>query len=759
MRRAVIALLLISLSALGLLARFAGENRDLGQNLLDLQDQNPHLMALGLESRLKALIAQTERLGNVQGTARSTVHKSLDDLWEALGKVEQPTAHDAFMRVFGGPATLKGLSTLLTSVDADIRMLQPLDRTGTARIIDQLDGFVPPMHSLVTDAHTQISAEISQIIQSQARNTSWSFAMLAAAVLSQLVMVVLALRQMLPDMTIQQQAFAMRNRMSHQRLRGLSGLQTEASEKPEADGVARMREAIAEVFQRHRIDPEHPAPAPEDTDVLLQRMMRTAPPAPVRRPEPALHRRQIALLPLLDGLMAEIGPSLSAQGLAAAVYVDPKVPSGLNMDPEALKTVLRQLLGNAYKFTPCGGVVLSADVVQDGLQRQLRLTVLDTGIGLSPRDRELIFHDQVQVDPSRAAVPVPFDPEQKGHGFGLSDARALVRRLGGEIRAYGQPALGSRFIVTLPIIDADAPVASSLELLGRAYLVVDHSPVRGEVLADQLRAMGADVTLADHEMAALDAINAADTMMPGYDLAIVVADRHTGKSFALAERLRHGRNAPRRVALAQMVGETADPLAREVADHVLSLPVGIEDLLDVVRLRVIDPVDAEAAPVARLGDFLQPPPETARVEDNRPRAALYEHNPADRANTASQLRGIGWLVEDAGSPADLLERSRHPLEAILIGIGTEEAEQRQALMTVQALRQRAVALPVIGLVEREISELHRDFLLAAGFDALVDKPASNRTLMKALMARSQRQAETEAGSASVNAIDAVALQV
>ncbi|HEU4538142.1 MAG TPA: ATP-binding protein, partial [Polyangiaceae bacterium] len=95
------------------------------------------------------------------------------------------------------------------------------------------------------------------------------------------------------------------------------------------------------------------------------------------------------------------------------------------------------LLGNAIKFTPPGGVIeLSAGRVDGGW----RLTVRDTGAGIPPEQRPLLFERFWQAPEAR----------HKGTGLGLAIAKALVEAQNGGISVESELGLGSTFVFTLP---------------------------------------------------------------------------------------------------------------------------------------------------------------------------------------------------------------------------------------------------------------------------------------------------------------------
>jgi signal transduction histidine kinase len=107
-------------------------------------------------------------------------------------------------------------------------------------------------------------------------------------------------------------------------------------------------------------------------------------------------------------------------------------------DPKRVRQVLTNLVGNAIKFTQRGEVVL--DVGRDG--RWARVSVRDTGPGISPQERAVIFQEYKQTKEERA--------RRRGTGLGLAIARRLVLMHGGRINVESQVGHGSTFEVLLP---------------------------------------------------------------------------------------------------------------------------------------------------------------------------------------------------------------------------------------------------------------------------------------------------------------------
>jgi len=110
----------------------------------------------------------------------------------------------------------------------------------------------------------------------------------------------------------------------------------------------------------------------------------------------------------------------------------------LTGEHKKLQRALANLLDNALKYTAGGGTVtVSVDAERD----QVRISVSDTGAGISENELPRIFERFYRCDKSRS---------QPGTGLGLSLARAIVRAHGGDITAVSTPAQGSTFTIILP---------------------------------------------------------------------------------------------------------------------------------------------------------------------------------------------------------------------------------------------------------------------------------------------------------------------
>ena len=143
---------------------------------------------------------------------------------------------------------------------------------------------------------------------------------------------------------------------------------------------------------------------------------------------------------VVQAAMDAMRERLHAPDCQFAVEVSRDLPPVL-ADPDALTTVLLNLLDNAYKYTPAEKRIRVRAYQEDG---RLVFDVEDNGIGIAPRDQRRIFRRFYQVDRRLAR-------ETGGCGLGLSIVEFIVRAHGGEVKVDSRPGAGSTFHVRLPL--------------------------------------------------------------------------------------------------------------------------------------------------------------------------------------------------------------------------------------------------------------------------------------------------------------------
>jgi signal transduction histidine kinase len=184
-----------------------------------------------------------------------------------------------------------------------------------------------------------------------------------------------------------------------------------------------------------------------------------------------VHAEPVELRPFVFDVVSEVEPLMTEKGLSFSLAVGASLPR-VRTDPTHLRQILINLLGNAVKFTPNGGISVRGKLVR-GLERApiankrpetidimmtpershaawIALQVADSGIGIAPKDCGRIFDEFEQVNAGPRG-----DSMRRGTGLGLSISRRLARVLGGDITVESELGRGSIFTVWIPVDSAE----------------------------------------------------------------------------------------------------------------------------------------------------------------------------------------------------------------------------------------------------------------------------------------------------------------
>ena len=145
----------------------------------------------------------------------------------------------------------------------------------------------------------------------------------------------------------------------------------------------------------------------------------------------------VALAPLLHRLADEWAPQAEARGLRLSLHISQSDVMSVT-DPVLLERVLRNLLANAIKYTPQGGVLLACRLRGQGEQQQLRVEVWDSGVGIAAGDQERVFEEFFQTETAHRS---------QGLGLGLAIVQRLARLLQLHVTLHSRPGRGTVFFV------------------------------------------------------------------------------------------------------------------------------------------------------------------------------------------------------------------------------------------------------------------------------------------------------------------------
>jgi PAS domain S-box-containing protein len=424
----------------------------------------------------------------------------------------------------------------------------------------------------------------------------------------------------------------------------------------------------------------------------------------------------------IGAVAASLAQPAAEKGLDLSYIIDRDVPVGVRGDPNRLKQVLINLVGNAIKFTAEGQVVLRLERAGDD---RVRIRVCDTGIGIAPEIRSQLFSPFQQGD---ASITRRFG----GTGLGLAISQSIVEIMGGRIGVESEVGRGTTFLFDLPIVAASkirSPAWQHSEGLERKRaLLVDDSQADRELLAHYADMWGLELSVADDGASGLEILQDAARKGRSFDLALVGVEMLEHDGFDLAGSIKFDADlaSVELIALTSVVwsGEEDDLYAAGFRAAIVR-PVNPSMLHDAFMSCLGRARDAEAAgrdaPARRSVRF------AADV-------VVAEDNPVNQEIAREYLEALGCRVEIANTgreAVDLLALRRFDLVLMDCQMPEMDGFEATRLIRETEAHEGSRRTPVIALTANAL-EGDRERCLAAGMDDYLSKPFKEEQLVDAI---------------------------
>jgi signal transduction histidine kinase/response regulator RpfG family c-di-GMP phosphodiesterase len=400
--------------------------------------------------------------------------------------------------------------------------------------------------------------------------------------------------------------------------------------------------------------------------------------------------------------------------LELIVDVRPEVPDALCGDPNRLRQVLVNLVGNAIKFTDTGEILVRVErEPAEGPRIHLHFSVIDTGIGVPQDKQEEIFRAFTQGDGSTTR-------RFGGTGLGLTISAQLISLMGGRIWVESTPQRGSAFQFTVALDPSSKAITPRLmphetELAGLEALVVDDNATNLYVLSNVLRGWGVSVVEASDGEAALEK---ARTASRAFSFAVVDMHMNEMNGIELASALRQQPSCAASLLLlltsSDRPEEQSGIAALRDARYVVK-PVAHSALLDTLRTGFGRRTTTDAQPAAPA----MTPTRAARslrvlvAEDNKVNQRVAEH--------LLERRGHRPVVAANGAEA-IGVLAKEPFDLVLMDLQMPEMDGFEATAAIRELeRGTGQRIPIVALTAHAM-EGDRQRCLDADMDGYVSKP-------------------------------------
>ena len=263
---------------------------------------------------------------------------------------------------------------------------------------------------------------------------------------------------------------------------------------------------------------------------------------------------------------------LASRRLIEVRIHDDGLPPWVMGDASRLRQLVRNLTGNALKFTPAAGGV---DLLVDWFDDLLTVTVRDEGPGIPPERIDHIFDPFTRLDPAVSR-------DSGGSGLGLTIARHIARSMGGDVVCRSAVGVGSTFTLSVAAPRCGARVLTSVERLpigaGRV-LIVEDNPVNQLFVRTAVQRLGYEATVVGDAPEAVDAIRTER-----FDLVLLDCQLPTRSGYSVARDVAAMGLTRRPVLVALTALARAQDRQRALAtmDDYISKPVSIQTLAEVL---------------------------------------------------------------------------------------------------------------------------------------------------------------------------------
>jgi len=305
-------------------------------------------------------------------------------------------------------------------------------------------------------------------------------------------------------------------------------------------------------------------------------------------------------------VVAMLAPAAARKGLELRCEVAATVPESFTTDPDRLRQILVNLIGNAVKFTERGHVIVR--LVLGPLGDQVHFLVVDTGAGIAGEQQSRLFQPFSQVDATLRR-------RHGGTGLGLAISRRFAKLLGGDLSLASEVGQGSTFRLALPcerlaspnerqeapaVVAPHAPMATTAPGAGSAaanlrgrVLLAEDGPDNQRLLTHVLRKFGLEVEVVGNGRLAFERMvlgAGSEGSRPPIDLVLMDMQMPELDGYEATRRLRGiGCRVPIVAVTAHATSDDRDRCVAAGCDDYVSKPVDRKRLNETLRRWLMPP--------------------------------------------------------------------------------------------------------------------------------------------------------------------------
>ena len=445
---------------------------------------------------------------------------------------------------------------------------------------------------------------------------------------------------------------------------------------------------------------------------------------------------------LVENAVTLLAPRAHGKAIDLDIFIDPAARKRFRGDPNRIRQILLNLVGNAIKFTDKGGVSIEVSIADapssPSAKYSLRFEVTDSGIGMADEMSSQIFEKFTQADTS-------ITRRYGGTGLGLTICKELTRLMEGTISVVSRLGVGSTFRFDLPLDSAleparDYPARTIAGLSGQRAIAVDDNEMNLSIILRQLRSYGFDVMGFRDAFDALAALEREHHLGRPFDIIFIDQMMPGLSGEALAERIRaRPQFSKTRLVLMSSAGHHGEQAA-SLTNAILDRPIRQADLTACLS----DLYDGKVSPL------MTPPKESLQgdqpkqphaVRDARSlRILLAEDNEINQKFALAFLSRAGHTIDIAENGVAAVKAAMATdYDVILMDIQMPQMDGIQATNAIRALQSPKCNVPIVALTAHAMSGAKEEYL-AARFDDYISKPIDGLLLISKLEAIADKKA-------------------
>lgn len=429
---------------------------------------------------------------------------------------------------------------------------------------------------------------------------------------------------------------------------------------------------------------------------------------------------------VLENLFSMIGSKVNDKNIELIFNQDMDTPLNLVGDPLRLGQILLNLTNNAIKFTDKGEIEISTKLIQkDKEEALLRFEIRDTGIGLTPKQKDKLFQSFSQADSS-------ITRKYGGTGLGLTISKHLSEMMGGEIGVISEYEKGSTFFFTIKfkIGENKVKLIAPKDIAGMKVLIVDDNITALDVLRAYLEDFSLKVTtVTSGKLAINELMKVKAEQGRKYDLILMdyqMPEMNGLEASSIIRKTLGNVDLPKIIMITSFGREEILSQVQDMGlDGFLIKPIGPSILLDTIM-----EVFGKSSKLVKRKKLEEMRPEGFNTIIGA-KILLVEDNEINQQVAIETLMQEGFRVDIASNGIEAVEIMSTDYDVVLMDLQMPEMDGFEATRAIRK-DSRYNDIAIIAMTADAMTGV-REKVIEAGMNDYVTKPIDPKELWRALI--------------------------